>query len=67
MTESQTSQILRWLEAGQTITPILALNRFGCFRLGARILDLRKVGYPIETTMIPTVTGKRIAEYRLAP
>lgn len=44
---SQTTQILQALERGETLTPIDALNRFGCFRLGARVYDLRKMGYNI--------------------
>jgi Helix-turn-helix domain len=48
MTKSQIDQILDALKAGDILTPIDALNRFGCFRLGARIDDLKKLGYDIE-------------------
>ena len=44
---SQEKQILEYLLAGNTLTPIEALNMFGCFRLGARICDLRQRGYDI--------------------
>ena len=50
---TQAKQILSALEAGEPVTALDALIRFGCFRLGARILELRKRGYPIETTIVP--------------
>ena len=46
--KSQLQGILEALQRGETLTPIDALNRFGCFRLGARIWDLRKKGYEID-------------------
>ena len=46
--KSQLDQILDALKAGDILTPIDALHRFGCFRLGARIDDLKKLGYDIE-------------------
>jgi hypothetical protein len=46
--KSQAQLILEALRAGETISPIYALNRWGCFRLGARIWDLRHKGYDIE-------------------
>ena len=65
MNQSQTNQILEALEAGYRITPLDALNRFGCFRLGARIYDLRRAGHAISKRMVKTASGKRIAEYSL--
>lgn len=61
---SQEKQILSWMLEGKPITPIDALNLCGCFRLGARIKDLKDKGYNIITRMV--VKGdKRFAEYRL--
>lgn len=48
---------------GNEITPMDALNMFGCFRLGARIADLRDEGYDIKTRIAKT--DKRYAIYRL--
>lgn len=48
-TNTQTAAIKAALLNGEIITPIDALNRFGCMRLGARIWDLRNEGLPIET------------------
>jgi hypothetical protein len=60
---SQTQQILAALQLGQVLTPLDALDRFGCFRLAARIEELRKLGHPIETLPQRTNTGKKIAAY----
>ena len=61
---SQNACIAIWLKHGNSITPLEALQKFGCFRLGARIADLRKAGYNIETKMVEQ-NGKRFAQYRL--
>lgn len=66
MKKSQNEAIREYLEAGHSITPLEALNKFGCFRLGARIADLKKQGLQIENRPINDPnTGKRYANYRL--
>ena len=62
---SQESAILAKLERGETITPIEALNECGCFRLAARIKELRNEGHDIETLDIKLDNGKAVAGYRL--
>lgn len=63
-TKSQETKILAYLKGGKTITPIEALNRFGCFRLGARIFCLRKTNV-IDTEIIPVSGGKKhVAQYK---
>jgi len=62
---SQTNLILDHLERGHAISALDALSRFGTFRLAARIDDIRRRGYPVETRIITTSNGKRIAVYRL--
>lgn len=47
------------------VTALDALDAVGSFRLGARIYELRELGYPIGTDWITTASGKRIARYRL--
>ena len=64
-TKSQTSGILDYLEKGGDLTAIEALNYFGCFRLAARINDLRNLGWNIVKESITTPTGKRVAKYSL--
>lgn len=77
--KTQSEQIAKHLESGKSITPIEALNKFGCFRLGARIFDLKKQGYDIITitktkknkpSLFGRVMGEkarvvRYAEYKL--
>lgn len=62
---TQTAAIKAALLNGEVITPIDALNRFGCMRLGARIWDLRNEGLPIE--MILSEGKKKFAKYFIAP
>ena len=61
---TQTEMIRAHLESGREITPIDALQQYGCFRLAARINDLRKAGLPIET-ITEQREGKAWAKYRL--
>ena len=60
---SQSSDILRYLQEWGSITPMEALDQFGCFRLAARIYDLRKKHRITE--MDVTENGKRFALYHL--
>lgn len=62
-TESQNTQILTALINGRKITPIDALDWFGCFRLSARISELKSVGWKIEKETVLLSSGKRIARY----
>lgn len=63
---SQTDAILTYLKTGKALTPLEALSRFGCFRLAARIKELREDGHAISTDKIETPGGARVARYRLA-
>lgn len=63
-TDSQTALIKGWLLNGYSITQQDALNMFGCFRLSARIANLRDEGLDIVTDMV-NVNDKRIAKYYL--
>lgn len=65
--QTQKQAILAALQDGRSLTPIEALAEFGCFRLGARIHELREEGYAIATDIIQTYGGARIARYRLLP
>jgi len=62
---TQNQLILDHLKAGHIITQIDALKIAGCFRLAARIFDLRNQGHDIETVPVHTDTGKYIASYKL--
>jgi hypothetical protein len=62
---TQAKRILRYLQAGHRLTPMDALEQFGCFRLAARIHELRREGWNIIERTVETASGKRIAEYSL--
>ena len=61
---SQADAILEHLKAGNSITPVDALRDFGCFRLAARIDELRQRGHDIET-ITEKRNGKKYARYAL--
>ena len=63
--DSQNALIKGWLLNGKSITPMDALNMFGCFRLSARIANLREEGLEVVTDMV-TINDKRVARYYLA-
>jgi hypothetical protein len=64
-TESQNALINGWLLNGYSITQLEALTQFGCFRLAARIADLRDKGLNVVTDMVTLENGKRVARYYL--
>lgn len=53
--ETQCSRVLRHLLDTGSITSAEAMQEYGVMRLAARINDLRRQGYPIETEIL---TGK---------
>jgi biotin operon repressor len=61
---TQTEMIRAHLQSGRDLSPIDALNHYGCFRLAARIKELRNQGLPIET-LTEQRNGKAWAKYRL--
>lgn len=62
---NQRKAIKKHLESGKTITPLTALQEYGCFRLSAVIYVLKyDYGLDIETTM-RYENGRRYAEYKL--
>ena len=46
---SQNDQILQHLKSGKSITVKQAISLFNCYRLAARIDELRRKGHVIET------------------
>lgn len=66
MAQTQNQRIKEYLENGHKLTPLKALNLFGCFRLASRISDLKKQGMNIKTEMVTDAnTGKQYASYSL--
>ena len=63
---SQNERILDHLIEKRTINPLQALSLYGCFRLSARIFDLKERGINIEKhTEKDRNTGKEYAVYTL--
>lgn len=66
---SQNQQIYGYLQSGNTITSIEALQLFDCFKLNNRIHNIRtgylNPGEEIQTDMVKTDSGKHIAKYKL--
>lgn len=63
MTDKQTESLRNILDQGTHITALDALNWFGCFRLAARVYDLKQEGYNIEKYTQVNESGKRITYY----
>ncbi len=60
---SQTAQIAAYLKKGHKLTPIEALERFGCFRLAARVHELNRQGMNIKSELRRFNGEKRAAVY----
>jgi hypothetical protein len=63
-TDSQNALIKGWLMNGRSLTTLEALNMFGCFRLAARISNLREEGMDIHTEIVE-INDKRVARYSI--
>jgi hypothetical protein len=62
---TQSTVILAHLKK-KPINPLEALTLYGCFRLGARIYELKANGHEIESCMVKDKhTGKKYASYSL--
>lgn len=61
--QTQTKVIKAHLEEGKTINAMEALICYGCFRLAARIKDLKDSGMIIDKEMKQDENGKRYAMY----
>jgi hypothetical protein len=62
---TQTQRILIYLKTGKSLTPLEALQKFGCLRLAARIADLRRDGHTIWTNYVQK-DKKIFAAYKLS-
>mgnify|MGYP006269422787 CR=1 FL=1 len=61
----QLRDILRELQQGRRLTVAVALSELGVYALSQRIGELRRLGWPIDRTMIRTRGGATVAEYYL--
>ena len=66
---TQCERVLQYMQDFGSINPMQALGDLGCYRLGARIWDLRHDGHRITRRMVAAKNryGERVryAEYRL--
>ena len=66
---TQINKIESYLKGGGKLTPLQALEQFGCFRLAAVIHTLKARSLNIQTEIIEVETthGKaEVAQYRIA-
>jgi len=63
---TQVEMLKNWFDAGQSLTVLEALQRFGCYALSQRVGELRREGYPVDKIMVELGNGKRIARYSKA-
>ena len=63
--KSQNDLILEWMLAGNTITQLEALEKFGCSRLASRVSDIKARGYLVYSETITLPNGKRVSQYHL--
>tara|TARA_R110001583_G_scaffold6515_2_gene33112 strand:+ start:8356 stop:8640 length:285 start_codon:yes stop_codon:yes gene_type:complete len=68
--ESQKSKIMKYLAEGNSITPLDALEKFGCFRLAAIVHNIKQEREFMEnkdlvTTMVTNKFGVKYGSYKL--
>ena len=69
--ESQKSKIMKWLDSGNSITPIQALEMFGCFRLAAIIHSIKHQekefmeNRELITSMVTNKFGVKYGSYKI--
>ena len=61
--QTQNGRILAYLQKGETITSLEALDLFQCFRLASRMTDLKNLNVPFDSVRITTPTGKHVKAY----
>lgn len=61
--KTQKERVLEFMEEGNSITPIEALERFGCFRLAHIIWEIRKDRHVYTRMITHPKYGTKFAEY----
>lgn len=67
---TQNEKILKFMQTHKNgITPLQAMDHFGCMRLAGRIHDLREMGYSISSEIVKVKNRYgdtcRVSRYRL--
>lgn len=66
---NQKHRVLEYIQKHGSISQQEAIREFSCYRLSAKIFELRREGYPITTLRVPfsnEYTSGHYAVYRLA-
>lgn len=63
--KTQSEKILTHMLRGNRISPIVALEEFGCMRLGARIHEIKAMGFEVQDEFVeaPGPGHTRFKEY----
>lgn len=67
--DSQNNKVLEHMRSNGGITSLDAIRYYGCTRLSARIADLKKRGYEIDSKMVDVYTRDghtKVKRYSLA-
>ena len=62
---TQVQLILEYMDEFGSITPLEAIRDIGCYRLSARISDIKKRGYPVRTELV-SVQNRRGKQSKIA-
>ncbi len=57
--------ILAHLKSGKVLTTAQAVDKFDCYRLSQRIIELKNRGHSIHSTMVRLPGKKRVAVYAM--
>lgn len=60
---TQNYVLLMALERGERLTVVVALKKYGVYALSQRIGELKRMGWPIQTRLVKTWSGKLVSEY----
>jgi hypothetical protein len=62
----QCQLLLRQLEAGHRLTPLISAFELGVMALSQRMGELERAGYPIAREWVTLPSGKRVMGYSMA-
>lgn len=57
--------LLRAMQDGRTLTPLVALDHYNCLSLSQRCGELQRLGWPIKRGWLELPSGKRVRTYAL--
>ena len=60
---TQLEQLVAAFDAGERLTVAVALDKYGIYALSQRCGELWRGGYPVQSRIIKTPTGKHVSEY----